>query len=141
MSFPSSAYAQRTAAASAANHVATVGLVLAVISILFVFAYYLVARPHRDEINELGRAVQTGGFREVMRIQQEWIEQQGGLPGWVLAMTLFQLCSGACWLAALICGVLGMRRHYNRRERAVMALVMCGVMPVLYCCGGVALNL
>jgi hypothetical protein len=40
------------------------------------------------------------------------------------------------WVAAVVCGLIGLRRAY-RRSLAIAALVVAGLAPVLLCCGGV----
>lgn len=119
------------------NHVGTAAAVLAGLAIAFVVAFLLVTRPHQTELLELSRTMQTGGFGQMMKAQQEMIDKNGGrLPSWMTMMILCELAGGMVWFAALICGLIGLRGVYDRRDKAIIALVICGILPIVACCGG-----
>ncbi len=119
------------------NHIGTAAAVLAGLAIAFVVAFLLVTRPHQSELLELSRTMQTGGFGQMMKAQQEMIDKNGGrLPSWMTMMILCELAGGMVWFAALICGLIGLRGVYDRRDKAIIALVICGILPIVACCGG-----
>lgn len=81
--------------------------------------------------------MQSGGFGQMMKAQQEMIDKNGGrLPSWMTMMILCELAGGMVWFAALICGLIGLRGVYDRRDKAIIALVICGILPIVACCGG-----
>ena len=65
----------------------------------------------------------------------EYIDAQGGVaPGWLIATAVLPILAGLGWIAALACGLIGVRRP-RRRGLAIAALVVAGIVPVL-CCSG-----
>ena len=59
------------------------------------------------------------------------------VSGGLLAASLIQVASFPLWIAALICGILGVRRSF-RRTYAIMALCIVGLTPLVMCCGVMA---
>jgi uncharacterized membrane protein YjjB (DUF3815 family) len=71
----------------------------------------------------------------MMAIQSEYIREMGGLPGWMVGAFVFQVSAIVAWVAAIVCGVIGVRR-VRRRQLAVFALLITALVPIFFCCGG-----
>ena len=121
--------------AASPNHIATVALVLVLLSAVLLVAWDAILSQHHAELEPLMNAV-TDGFAGIMKAQADFIEANGGeLPGWYIGAAVLQTVSGLLWIAAVVCGVIGVRR-VRRRRLAIMTLVTAGVMAVYVCCGG-----
>ena len=72
----------------------------------------------------------------MLTMQKKWIEHfevQGEIPGWLLVLPWLLIGSFCAWVPGLICALVGVRRP-SGRNRAVAAMVLCAVVPVLTCC-------
>ena len=75
-------------------------------------------------------------LREAVESLNDYIAARDGeIPSWMFSLIGAQLGAGVAWIASVICGVLGMRVAY-RRSWAIAALIMAGLAPVVFCCGG-----
>ena len=120
-----------------ANHVAVAALVLVCSAVALLGVANLILAPHREEINRLietMRPAQT--FAEMMELQGEYIQEMGGLPGWMMAAFSCEIGAGMAWLASIVCAVIGVRR-VRRRRLAVLSLAIAAVVPIFFCCGGI----
>lgn len=123
------------AARPAGNLIAVSALVAVVLAVVLMILAGVVLAPHRPEFKEITEAMESGRSQDLVEAQQRFFERHGGVPPWLLhAVVLFM---GAClaWLAALVCGLLALRRT-ARRGWAVLALGLAATVPVLMCCGG-----
>jgi len=127
----------------ARNPMAGIALLLACLLMAQLIVASRIVAAHQSVFGEVQAKFEAmsregAGFVEAM--QRAWLayleEQGGAVPGWVQALTLLQCSALGTWLAAVICGILGVRRRC-RRAMAVVALALSGLAPVLLCCGGV----
>ena len=98
-----------------------------------VIALLVVSFTHADEVAAFARTLEGGGgFQEMMNASQKLLEEQGGFPGWMIAATVLELGIGALWIAAVICGVIGLRCEC-RRALAILSLAGCAGLAILLC--------
>ena len=120
------------------NGVAIAGLVLACMSFACVLGASALLRPHMDELSPVLEAIMSayrdGRGDEAQRLQLDFMTKYGQ-TGWLGGASMLMLLSIPCWLAGIVCGLLGLRRA-GRRSIAVAALVVSGLLPVVMCCGG-----
>jgi hypothetical protein len=119
---------------TAGRGVATAALALALAALALCVASKILIRTHLPEIQPMLESVEPG--TDILTMQKKWIEHfesQGGIPGWMIALPWMLLGSFCLWLPGLICAILGVR-HPAGRNRAVAALVLCAIVPVLTCC-------
>lgn len=118
------------------NRVASIALVLAICSFILIAAYIMILSQHPEEIGRLYEAFeQAKDFPEKTAIYSEFIQEQGRVPGWMVASSGCIVGGGLAWVAAIICGLMGIRSAV-RRQRAVAALLLTGLIPIILCCGG-----
>lgn len=124
------------------NRCAVVALMLVGVMIVQVFAISRIAAAHQDFFRELGEKIKAEvdeGTDSMVATQRTWLEHieslGGTIPGWMQALSL--LCCGMVltWIGAVVFGIIGALRPY-RRQWAVLALVLSGLTPVMFCCGG-----
>ena len=119
------------------NQLAKVAFGLACAVLVFVCLYGVLGSIHRLELEPLLQPDRT--FAEQMEAFQDYAASRGGnLPAWLVGMSLLSFSAGLAWLATLVCGIISVRRPVNR-SWAVAALIIAGLMPVVFCCGGLAL--
>ena len=126
---PSPVLVQRNAMAVAAAVLASclVGLMLAIT---------LVLTPHAEEMEEFQQALSSaGGFAEMVKAQAEFYESRGGVPSWMIAVGALEGAMVLVWIATLVCGIIAVRRPH-RHALSVAALVVAGLTPLMFCCGG-----
>ena len=118
------------------NTIAKVALILACVQVMLVASAQIIGASHRLELETFGKAVmESGTFAGMMKAQSEFLEAHGGMPQWMIAISLLQLSTGLAWIAGLVCSLIGIRR-IRRRGLAVAALAITGLVPILFCCGG-----
>ncbi|UCE58207.1 MAG: hypothetical protein JSU63_12280 [Phycisphaerales bacterium] len=121
---------------ASSNRVAVVALILAFASLAMLVSINLVVGPYEAEMLELGEALsQAQDFAEYSEIQAEFFREHDGLFGPLMASGVILICCGMTWLAAVVCAIIGLRRTV-RRQFAIGALVIAGLVPVIVCCGG-----
>jgi type IV secretory pathway VirB2 component (pilin) len=90
------------------------------------------------ELEEMQTAIMQGGtFAERTVAQSEFFEAHPEVLGWLIPTFILVVASGLASVGAIVCGLLGVRRS-GRRGFAVAALVIAGLVPVFFCCGGLA---
>ncbi len=118
------------------NRLAVVAFILMVLSVASLIAAELVLAPHMEELEPVLRSVQDAkSFGDISRAQAEFFDAYEVLPGWYLASVVLQATSALAWLAAVTCGIIAVLRQH-RRPLAVTTLVIAGLVPVFFCCGG-----
>lgn len=124
----------------ASNPLAVVAAVLVGCMVLVLIAEGAVVSANELEFRELSDRMQKisssdEGFAGVIRAQLEFYEERGGMPHWMVTVAILHALLGVSWLAALVCGVIAIRRP-ARRGLAGFALITCGIVPLFACCGG-----
>jgi hypothetical protein len=118
------------------NVIAKVAFGLACTVVVTLGLYCLIGSLHQAELEPLIQPERT--FSEQMQAFQEYTASRGGMPpGWMMAMSLLSLTGVVMWVAALVCGIVGVCRPSNR-SWAIAALVITAFTPLLFCCGGIA---
>ncbi len=117
------------------NRIAVVALVLACLVLVLLGLGVTVAASHSLEFTQLQEELEASreGSASQVEVFTKFIDAHGGVPpGWMIAMGLLELGAMGASIAAIICGVLGLRRAH-RRPLAVAALVICGGIIVVFC--------
>jgi len=123
-------------AAPRSNVLAKIAFGLACAVVVLMGSYSLILATHQDELGPL--LDQGQSFSDGMQAFHEYAAAHGGvLPPWLMAMSLLSLTAGVVWVAALVCGIVAVCRPVDR-SWAVAALVITGIAPLFFCCGGVA---
>lgn len=113
------------------------GLAFAVV--VLIGLYCIIGSAYRAELEPLVQPDRS--FSEQMQAFQEYAASRGGMPPtWMMAMSLLSVTAALVWVAALVCGIVGVCRTTNR-SWAIAALVVTGLTPLLFCCGGLAFTL
>lgn len=119
------------------SHLGLVAIVLISLSALMVIGNVLVIRANRTEYRKMTEILQKEGFSGFLEAQAELVEKNGGqLPSWMMLSSGLTFSSFACWLAGMICALVGMRGVYGHREKAAGALIGGGIVLIFICCGG-----
>ncbi|RME40329.1 MAG: hypothetical protein D6788_03555, partial [Planctomycetota bacterium] len=72
------------------------------------------------------------------KVMADFYEQNGGRPpDWMVLAVITQMGAILLWVATTVAGVIALQRPMKRNVAAA-SLVIAGVVPVLYCCGGLA---
>ncbi len=120
------------------NKIAVVALILGILSIVSVFSASRILKAHPEELKEfeeLGKA--DGDFSQKMEMQNRYIEKHPEILNWMVPFGLLLGLAGLCSLAAIICGIIGVRR-IHRKGMALAGLIMATLVP-LYVCSGLML--
>jgi len=119
-----------------------IALVLVGLMFVEVFAISRIAAAHQDFFREIGektKAEVADGTDSMVAAQRAWMEYieslDGTIPGWLQALSLLFCSMVLTWIGAVVLGIIGVLRPY-RRQWAILALVLSGLTPVLFCCGG-----
>lgn len=121
---------------SNANPLAVAAFILAAAMVLLLLSGAMLAASHAPDLEQLQKELQprsgtdsSAQFRAIM----EYINTQGGqIPGWLVALGVLQMSAMATCAAAIVCGLLALRRR-ARRPLAVIALASCGCVVLLFC--------
>lgn len=117
-----------------ANRIAAVALMLAVVTLGFLTAWRILINPYLPEIESARAGARD--FSEIMQASNAvFLDENGVATPEAVLLFLCLLAGGAAWVAATVCGIVGATRAV-RRKWAVAALVICGVTPIVFCCGG-----
>lgn len=119
------------------NPLAVVAFVLACVVLVLLLAIGLVAAGHDLELEEFYRDLEQAGpgFSAQLEAMNRLVREHGGsFPTWLIVLSLLEFAALATCLAAIICGVLALRRA-ARRPFAVTALGICGAFLVVSCLG------
>lgn len=119
------------------NRIARVAIVLALLMFGCLLTFMFITGRHMHEL--MGGVDMTGGFNESFNASQaavdRLIKENGGVPPtWLLVMQISQIIGMLLWVAALICGIIGVTRT-PRRHLAVWALIAVGAAPFVLCIG------
>ena len=135
---PTTAAAAYAAPSAHPNRIAIVAAVFATCIVGFMIAMSLVLRAHAEDMRRLTELIQDQpSLSGMLMAPQKLAEEYGGVfPGWMIATSLLEVGAGLSWIAALVCGIIPARRPV-RRAWGVGALLVCGLTPILFCCGGV----
>ncbi|MEK6676211.1 MAG: hypothetical protein AABZ47_11235 [Planctomycetota bacterium] len=121
-----------------ANRIAVVALVLACMAAGFALLAMIVLSPHALELTEMQKS--SADAPSQLEFAKRVMEKHGGVfPAWMIVSSLLYCAALAVCIAAIICGIIGVRR-IQRRGMAIAALIVSGGM-VLFACGNVALSL
>ncbi|MCG3130599.1 MAG: hypothetical protein FLDDKLPJ_01364 [Phycisphaerae bacterium] len=118
-----------------ARRLATLAIVLAGLSIVAFTAMSLIIAPHREELFAFTKDFQDGGsFMQAQKeMMNDLMNRPGGIPGWYVGSSVAMWLGALLWAPALILALLGMRRA-AARSRAITALLMTVVAPMICCC-------
>lgn len=123
------------------NRIATVAFALACGELLLLAAMRWILASHRLELEQLMTAMESAtGLTEMVEAQNQFFKSRGGVPSWLIALMALEIAAGLNWAAIIVCGIIGARRP-NRRKLAITALVVAGLVPIVFCCGGLFLGL
>lgn len=112
------------------NTVAVVALSLSILLIVLFITSASIITPHRMEMEHFQQMIQSAesNTKSQMHVLEEFTNQYGGaLPGWFIAITLIQGISIPIFIAAVVCGIIGVRRQY-RKKLAIISLAICSSM-------------
>ncbi len=136
---PEVASAPAVSAAVGPNRLAVVALILALLSVALLLTAQMVLAAHPAELKELEEAMNAvATFTEKMDAQQNFFDTHPEAISWMVVSFMGIFGSGTAGLAAIVCGVIGVRR-IRRRGLAIAALVLSGLVLFLFC-GGLALG-
>ncbi len=121
------------------NTVAVVALILACCSIVFLLVGKSVLAPHRAEYKVFVDAVKAAPtWEEQTQAQTEFFATHPDAYTWFVGSTMSFLCGGLASIAAIVCGLIGLRRPMRRRLAA--AALAISMVPVFLCCSGTILG-
>jgi hypothetical protein len=116
------------------NRIATVAIVLAVLEVCLFIVLAQVVSANRLELEEFAKAVgEAKGFAAMMEAQNQYFQARGGIPSWLVTLGLVQVAIILNWFPLVVCAIIGVTRPL-RRKRAVAALCVSGLVPLIFCC-------
>ena len=80
----------------------------------------------------LGELAGPGATPEEIRRGMMEQVQAGNMPSWIMSACLLLFAVFSLWVAGIACGIMALRKP-ARRVWAVVALVLSGVLPLLFC--------
>lgn len=124
------------------NTPAVAALILSGVAILFFMSAAAVLGAHAEQLAEFRKAMEegTGMMKAVNKLLEE---NQGMMPGWMLAVGMLEFAAFGALIASVVFGILGLRRPW-RRGFAVTGLVVSGGFLIFFCFnafGGIAAGL
>jgi DNA-directed RNA polymerase subunit RPC12/RpoP len=121
---------------SNANPLAVAAFILAAAMVILLLSGAMIAAPHALELEQLQKELQPQPGVESgsqVRAVMEYLNTHGGnFPVWLVAVGVLQISAMAACAAAIVCGLLALRRR-ARRPLAVIALVSSGCVVLLFC--------
>lgn len=96
------------------NRVAIVALSLSVAALLSAAVFRVVLSSHVSELEEMGIMNPSTSFAENTAALTEWMQKQGGVPTWFVAIYLFAFLGLGTWAGGLICSIVAVRRPVRR---------------------------
>lgn len=114
------------------NGIAIVALALGVMTVACFTTWRITIDPYLPQLQAV--AASGGGLSDMMQSYEEVFADTGGMPLAVVAGMVCELIGIMGWFATIVCGVIALRRA-RRRQLAVTALVITGLVPILFCCG------
>lgn len=112
------------------NTVAVVALSLSVLLIVLFVTAAMIISPHQMEMENFQKMLQASdtSAKSQLQIFEDFTDQYGGTwPGWFIAFMVIQMITIPIFLAAAVCGIIGVRRR-NRKNLAVISLAICSGM-------------
>ncbi len=117
------------------NPIAIVALALMLSATACLIVLFVIAAKHPGELTALKEYVeQASTWKQQADATMEFLDEQGGLPTWLIGFSLAQFGCLILTVAALICGLLGLRRR-SRRAPAAIAVALSGGLMLLLCSG------
>ncbi|MEK6800130.1 MAG: hypothetical protein AABZ12_14290 [Planctomycetota bacterium] len=116
------------------NGPAVAALVLACVLVFLQFASAAIASRHAVELQDFMREFErsSGDVKAQWTAFNAFVAERGGaIPVWLVAFCTMQLAVLAAWLAAGVCGLIGLRVRHRRRS-AIVALAVCGGYLLLF---------
>jgi len=123
------------AGAASPNTIAVVAFALACAVVVALFVTGAILSAHPLELQDLAEKLKGSGtdFKSQLEAMTAFLSDRGGVPPtWLVVVGFLQLFSWIVWLAACVCGLIGIRR-IARRRFAIAALAICGGYLVLNC--------
>ena len=121
---------------SNANPLAVAAFILACAMVLFLLSGAMVLNSHSLEWEQLQKELQPQPGADAgsqFQSMMTYFEAHGGrLPGWLMAVGWLGIFAMAACPAAIVCGLLALRRR-ARRPLAVIALVSSGCVGLFFC--------
>lgn len=121
---------------SNANPLAVAAFILAAAMVILWLSSAMIVASHSLDLEQLQKELQPQpGADTASQVQSmmKYFEAHGGrFPGWLLALGWLLIFAMATWPAAIVCGLLALRRR-ARRPMAVIALVSCGCVALWFC--------
>lgn len=117
------------------NRAAVTALVLVLASLALLLAAMGVVSQHTPEMEELSRIIQDASKKSGSPVgaMLKYMEEHGGRPPrWMATFIVLELSSMAAWLGTIVFGIVGLARPV-RRGMAVAALVIAGLLGLLFC--------
>lgn len=122
--------------ATNANPLAVVAFILAAAMVLLLLSVAMLTASHALDLEQLQKELQPKAGMDSgaqVRAMLEYFDAHGGqIPVWLVALGVLQISAMAACAAAIVCGLLALRRT-ARRPLAVIALVSCGCVVLLFC--------
>jgi len=121
----------------ARNTLAVVAFSLSLLLIGLFIAAAIIVAPHQLEMESFQEMLQSSeaNGKSQMQILNDFTEQYGGaIPGWLIAIVMIEAVSILIFLAAVVCGILGVRRT-PRKHLAVISLAICSGMFFFFIAG------
>jgi hypothetical protein len=119
-----------------ANPLAVAAFILAAAMVILLLSRAMILASHALDLEQLQKDLQPKpGAASGSQLQavMEYVNAHGGqFPGWLVAVGVLQISAMAACAAAIVCGLLALRRT-ARRALAVIALVSCGCVVLLFC--------
>jgi len=135
---PASAPISHAPPNSRANPLAVAAFILAAVMVILLLSVAVIASSHALELEQIQKELQPKPGADSgaqFRAAMEYVNTHGGqIPGWLVALGLLQISAMASCAAAIVCGLLALRR-IARRALAVIALISCGSVVLLFCLG------
>jgi len=136
VALPASAPSSYAPPDSDANPLAVAAFILAAAMVILLLSGAMIVASHALDLEQLQKDLQPqpgAASGSQVRAVMEYIDTHGGqFPGWLVAVGVLQISAMAACAAAIVCGLLALRRT-ARRALAVIALVSCGCVVLLFC--------
>lgn len=129
---------QGVAARPGSNRLAIVAFALACCTIGMQAGLFVFFWTHAAEVEEFMEEVESlkkpsdSPFDAMMKYSKEHADSP---PTWMWPLCLLYVALLASLLGTLTCGLIAIRRPAGRRL-AWASLAICGVVPIVMCCGG-----
>ncbi len=115
------------------NQLAVVAFVLSCAMMLCLLLGLMIGASHSLELEQIQKDLREKGsdFASQSQAMMDYMRASGGFPWWLIAITLFELLGIVTCVAAIVCGILGLRRA-GRRPLTIIALVSSGCVALFF---------